>query len=83
MAKETELRRVGKKPAIRSLGVMGSITGMVGVLGLIPDLINLFQTIQPDIAEITNQAIALFGMVLALVGRIRASDVISGILVKK
>lgn len=71
------------KPAVRSVGVIGSITGIIGFLGVIPDLIGLFQSLQPAVQEIINQVAVLIGLVLALWGRIRADKTISGILFKK
>lgn len=68
-----------KKAAVQSVGFIGSVTGIIGFLGLIPELIGLIQTLQPEIQEIINQGAVLFGLILALVGRLRASSVITGI----
>lgn len=71
------------KPAIKSLGVWGSITGIVGVLGMIPELLELVQSLEPAVKEIINQGTILVGLVMALIGRLTANKVIEGILIKK
>lgn len=75
------------KPAIKSLGFWGGLSAIGGTLGLIRDLLEVYQAVDPaiiqDIIIKGNAAyfaiVALFGAIAAFIGRLRADKRISGI----
>ena len=75
------------KSAITSLGFIGSITSIVGSLGVLSDILGAFQNlpaeeIQRVITEGNAAYLAIMtfiGALMALVGRLKANKAITGI----
>jgi hypothetical protein len=85
MREQQEEDKVKTKPAVKSLGILGSISSigtMLGMLGMIKDV---WASIPPElIAETktfaTVTVVAVVQQLLALIGRWRATKPIKGIL---
>jgi hypothetical protein len=76
------------KGAVRSLGIWGSVTAIGGMFGLFQDLLAIWNSVDPEqIKAIIEEgkalyygAVALFGTIMALIGRLRAHEKITGLL---